>query len=243
MMGVIIAFLAWAYVRKMDSVTIDLAGIRHVGPLTSGKMIRWADLVVQNDRSRQHLVLSDGLGDNKILLDNGLDGFAQAVELIRRRRPDLFQVEFVDSGKRYFTFSFWSMLDATFFLVFFGGIAALLLFFAVAGGKLYWLLLLFALAISSLPLVYVLTRPLFVCFDRQEIRVRYPLGDRRWLAQDIQAICLEVTRESGHQTRVRIIPRHGRGLPMLGLFVIGLFVGGPWLYCALKTWWEKSGAI
>ena len=35
MMGVLIAFLAWAYVRKMDSVSIDLAGIRHVGPLTS----------------------------------------------------------------------------------------------------------------------------------------------------------------------------------------------------------------
>ncbi|MEW5870770.1 MAG: hypothetical protein AB1894_15965 [Chloroflexota bacterium] len=242
----ILGYLAWELIRRTGSVTIDAEGVRRSGLLGSEKFIRWADLTVRNDWTRRHLVLRDSLGDHKIVLENELGNFSQAVEMVRHRRADLFQAELRQAAGPFGVASFnlvsIVLLVIPFLLVTFLGVILLVYFFAEMPSLedsmppyIMWLTFFASVMTAGVPLVFLLLQPLSMRLGRKVLEVRYLTGKQRFLANDIQDIRLEVVSagKGGLQIQISIIPRQGKTLRMRGPSS-----GGPWLYCVLKTWWE-----
>lgn len=256
LLAILIAIPAWALIRRTGSVTIDAEGIRRTGWLGSQKSIRWADLTVQSDWTRGHLLLGDALGEHRFLLDSDLQGFDQAVEMVRSHRPDLFKLDawLADAaGSPSLRLSspvplIMSLLAIVLIILGFGGIFFLLdpsLPMRDQDPLIRQLMLVVVLPYvlaRSLPLSTMLKQPLFMYLDRRELVARYLAGERRFLAQDIQDVRLEAKfpapsmsppGKDRRHTEVTILPNQGKELRL-----IGAYNRCPWLYCVLKTWWE-----
>ena len=237
--GVFVLFLplvAWQFVRRSGSLTIDSQGLRRTGLFGNETSLAWSDLAVRHSAVRSGLLLSDSLGGAKIEIDPELEGFAAAVEMVRQARPDLWRATLGEYRKRFSLLSLGLVVGLSLVML----SAVFFLFLQDGAGEAPWIILLIVGILFMMFAVMALRMPLELRLQGGEMAVRFITGEKRLQASEVAEVTLEA-QYAGRNGRIAVVTV--RSMQGRNIRLSGQFGGGAEAYCLLKTWLEDQRKV
>ena len=145
--------------------------------------LAWHEITtVHPNLKGQGLILSNAGEDTSIYLNPNVPGFSEIVEIIRKRRPDLW-------GKQdIYTFHYSFMMP----VYFSSSGTALILYILTSDIYItYWLVPLFGIIVGLLLIGYAMTCRIKLYFDGDRIVIKYIAWKRKIQAREIHSILTE----------------------------------------------------